>query len=219
MDSQNVLYKQAIENEKEMRLNKEYQKDYELADKLRKELFDSLGIESNYLADFYYRTIIDDKCIPILAKYIPLFKNVGIALNLITQQFWRKNNIACSNFLEKWYYDLKRNNTLTNMIETTLDNALVKIRDKNKIPFYIELIKDTDKFPLVMTMLAKWNIDEAKKIIISRLENDKIKTSSIRALGYYKDKNSIPLIEKCLKSDYSGVREEAKKVIDRLNKV
>ena len=70
-----------------------------------------------------------------------------------------------------------------------------------------------------MTMLAKWNIDEAKKIIISRLENDKIKTSSIRALGYYKDKNSIPLIEKCLKSDYSGVREEAKKVIDRLNKV
>lgn len=219
MDSQNVLYKQAIANEKEMRLNKEYQKDYELADKLRKELFDSLGIESNYLADFYYRTIIDDKCIPILAKYIPLFKNVGIALNLITQQFWRKGNVDCSNFLEKWYYDLKKSNALTNMIETTLDNAFVKIKDKSKISFYIELIKDNDKFPLVMTMLAKWNIDEAKEIIISRLKNDKIKTSSIRALGYYKDKNFIPLIEKYLKSDYSGVRKEAKKVIDRLNKV
>jgi hypothetical protein len=75
------------------------------------------------LADFYYRTIIDDKCIPILVKYIPLFKSVSIALNLITQQFWKKGNI-----------------------------------------------------------------DEAKKIIISRLENDKIKTLSIRALGYYKDK-------------------------------
>lgn len=211
MDSQNILYKQAIENEKEIRLNKEYQKDYELADKLRKELFDSLGVESNYLADFYYRTITDDNCIPILAKYIPLFKNVGIALNLITQQFWRKGNIDCSNFLEKWYYDLKKSNTLTNMIETTLDNAFVKIKDKSKIPFYIELIKDNDKFPLVMTMLAKWNIDEAREIIISRLENDKIKTSSIRALGYYKDKNSIPLIEKYLKSDYSGVRKEAKK--------
>lgn len=219
MDSQNILYKQAIQNEKEMRLNKEYQKDYELADKLRKELFDSLGIESNYLVDFYYRTIIDDKCIPILVKYIPLFKNVGIALNLITQQFWRKGNIDCSNFLEKWYYDLKKSNALTNMIETTLDNAFVKIKDKSKISFYIDLIKDNDKFPLVMTMLAKWNIDEAKKIIIGRLENDKIKTSSIRALWYYKDKNSIPLIEKHLKSDYSGVREEAKKVIDRLNKL
>lgn len=219
MDSQNILYKQAIENEKEMRLNKEYQKDYELADKLRKELFDSLGVESNYLADFYYRTITDEKCIPILAKYIPLFKNIGIALNLITQQFWRKGNIECSNFLEKWYYGLKNNNALTNMIETTLDNAFVKIRDKSKISFYIELIKDADKFPLVMIMLAKWNIDEAKNIIISRLENDKIKTSSIRALGYYKDKNTVPLIEKYLKSDYSGVREETKKVIDRLNKL
>lgn len=219
MDSQNVLYKQSIENEKEKRLNKEYQKDYELADKLRKELFDSLGVESDYLADFYYRTIIDDMCIPILIKYIPLFKDVGIALNLITQQFWRKGNVDCSNFLEKWYYDLKKSNALTNMIETTLDNAFVKIRDKSKISFYIELIKDNDKFPLVMTMLAKWNIDEAKKIIISRLGNDKIKTSSIRALGYYKDKNSIPLIEKYLKSDYSGVRKEAKKVIDRLNKL
>lgn len=219
MDSQNVLYKQAIENEKEMRLNKEYQKDYELADKLRKELFDSLGIESNYLADFYYRTIIDDKCIPILAKYIPLFKNVGIALNLITHQFWRKGNVDCSDFLEKWYYDLKKSNALTNMIETTLDNAFVKIKDKSKISFYIEPIKENDKFPLVMTMLAKWNIDEAKKIIISRLENDTIKTSSIRALGYYKDKNAIPLIEKYLKSDYSGVQKESKKVIDRLSKL
>lgn len=219
MDSQNILYKQAVENEKEMRLNKEYQKDYELADKLRKELFDSLGVESNYLVDFYYRTINDDKCISILAKYIPLFKNVGIALNLITQQFWRKGNIDCSNFLEKWYYDLKGNNALTNMIETTLDNAFVKIQDKNKISFYIEIIKDNDKFPLVMTMLGKWNIDAAKPLIISRLENDKIKTSSIRALGYYKDENTIPLIERHLKSEYSGVRQEAKKVIDRLNKL
>ncbi len=219
MDSQNILYKQAVENEKEMRLNKEYQKDYELADKLRKELFDSLGVESNYLVDFYYRTINDDKCISILAKYIPLFKNVGIALNLITQQFWRKGNIDCSNFLEKWYYDLKGNNALTNMIETTLDNAFVKIQDKNKISFYIEIIKDNDKFPLVMTMLGKWNIDAAKPLIISRLENDKIKTSSIRALGYYKDENTIPLIERHLKSEYFGVRQEAKKVIDRLNKL
>ena len=68
-------------------------------------------------------------------------------------------------------------------------------------------------------MLGRWNIDEAKAIIISRLENDKIKTSSIRALGYYKDKNTIPLIEKYLNSNYSGERDEAKKVINRLNKL
>ncbi len=219
MDSQNILYKQAIEYEKKMRSNEEYQKDYELANKLRKELYDSLGVESNYLTDLYYRTILDDNCISILAKYIPLFKNVGISLNLITQQFWRKNNVDCSNFLEKWYYDLKESDSLTDTIETTLDNAFVKIQDKNKIPFYIEIIKDNDKFPLVMTMLGRWNIDEVKPIIINRLENDKIKTHSIKALGYYKDKNTIPLIERYLKSDYSGVRQEAKKIIDRLNKL
>ena len=154
MDSQNILYKQAIEYEKKMRSNEEYQKDYELADKLRKELYDSLGVESNYLTDLYYRTILDDNCISILAKYIPLFKNVGISLNLITQQFWRKNNADCSNFLEKWYYDLKESDSLTDTIETTLDNAFVKIQDKNKIPFYIEIIKDNDKFDGVISSLC-----------------------------------------------------------------
>ncbi len=219
MESQSVLYKRDIEYEKQKRLSDKNKKDYELADKLRKELFDTLKVESNYLADFYYRTIIDDKCIPILAKYIPLFENVGISLNLITQQFWRKNNVECSNFLESWYKELKKRNALTNSIENTLDNAFANIKDKNKILFYINIIKDNDKFPLVMTMLGKWNIKEAKPLIINRLENDKIKTSSIRALGYYNDKNTIPLIEKHLKSEYSGVRQEAKKVIDKLNKL
>ena len=57
MDDQGVLYKRDIEYEKETRLNKDYQKDYELADELRKELFDTLGVESNCLTDFYYKII------------------------------------------------------------------------------------------------------------------------------------------------------------------
>ena len=81
-----------------MRLDDEKKKDYELADKMRTELFTTLGVESNYLVDFYYRTIIDDNCIPILEKYLLLFKDVSISLNLITQQFWRKNNKECSKF-------------------------------------------------------------------------------------------------------------------------
>lgn len=214
-----IHYQRDIEYEKQARLNGEIKEDYELADKLRKELFDSLGVESNYLADLFHRTIIDDKCIPILIKYIPLFENVGIALNLITQQFWRKNNVECSDFLESWYIELKNSNALTDTVENTLDNAFAKIGDKSKKAFYIELIKDTDKFPLVMTMLGRWKADEAKPIIINRLEKDKIKTSAIRALGYFKDKSTIPLIKKYLESEYAiGVRTEARKVIDRLNK-
>lgn len=217
MNNQDILYKRAIENEKQMRLNTDNKKDYELADELRKDLYDNLGIESNYLCDLTYRKIADDKCISILIKYIPLFQNVGISLNLITQQFWRKNNTECSDFLEKWYYDLKRDNALTNVIENTLDNAFVKIQDKSKISFYLQLIESIDKFPFVMEMLGKWNIEYAKPIIINRLKNDKIKTSSIRALGYYNDKTMLPLIEKYLESEYSGVRNEAKKVMERLN--
>ena len=193
--------------------------DFKLADQLRKDLYVLLGIESNYLCDLYYRKITDDKCISILIKYIPLFQNVGISLNLITQQFWRKKNTECSDFLENWYYDLKQANALTDIIENTLDNAFVKIQDKNKISFYLELIKSIDKFPFVMEMLGKWKIKDAKSIIINRLENDKIKTSSIKALGYYCDKATIPLIEKHLESEYSAVRKEAKKVIKNLNNI
>lgn len=217
IDEASVLYKQAVEYEKKQRLNLCDKEDYILADKLREELRIKLDVESNYLCDLTYRKIIDDKCIPILIKYIPLFKNIGISLDLITQQLYRKNNKECSNFLENWYYELKKSNKLTSVVENTLDNAFVKIRDKDKIPFYIKLIKENNKFPFVMEMLGKWNVIDAKPIIINRLENDGIKTSSIRALGYYNDKATIPLIEKYVESDYLGVRKEAKKVMDKLS--
>ena len=47
--------------------------------------------------------------------------------------------------------------------------------DKRKIAFYLQLIEKADQFPLVMTMLGKWNIENAKPIIINRLEIDRIK--------------------------------------------
>lgn len=107
IDEASVLYKQAVEYEKKQRLNSDNKKDYILADKLREELRIKLDVESNYLCDLTYRKIIDDKCIPILIKYIPLFKNIGISLDLIAQQLYRKNNKECSNFLEKMVLRIK----------------------------------------------------------------------------------------------------------------
>lgn len=43
MDRQDILYRQAMENEKQMRANMDNRKDYELADKLRKDLYDELA--------------------------------------------------------------------------------------------------------------------------------------------------------------------------------
>ena len=84
---------------------------------------------------------------------------------------------------------------MTYVIENTLDNTFVKIQDKSKCSFYLQLIENINKFPLVMEMLGKWKIEDAKVIILNRLKNDKIKTSSIRALGYYDDKTMLLLIE------------------------
>lgn len=215
----NVLYKRAIELEMKERLSKNNKKDIELEDQLRAELREKLGVESNYFCDLTYRKIKDDKCIPILAKYIPLFQNVGIGLDLISQQFYRKNNKECFEFLESWYYELKKNGKLNGKVENTLDNAFAKIGIKDNASFYLKLIKESNSFPMVMEMLGRWKIEEAKTIIIDRLEKDKVKTSSIRALGYYNDKATISLIEKYLESNYSGVRKEAKKVIDKLNNI
>ncbi len=219
MDRQDILYRQAMENEKQLRANRDNKEDYELADKLRKDLYDALGIESKGLTDLTYRKMADDQCISILIRYIPLFQNVGIRLDLIKQQFCRKNNTECSDFLEKWYYDLKRENALNKAIENTLDNAFAKIQDKRKVAFYLQCIEKADAFPLVMTMLGKWNIANAKPIIIDRLENDRIKTNAIRALGCYKDKSTVPLIEKYRNSAYPGVRKEAEKVLNKLSEL
>jgi len=155
-----------VEREKQDRLNGKDKKDYELVDELRRELFDKLGVESHYLADLTYRTVIDDRCIPIFSKYIPLFQNIGISLDLIQQQFYRKNNKECSDFLEQWYFQLKKQGLLTDRVENTLDNAFMRIRDKRKVDFYLELIKESDRFPFVMEMLGRWRVEDAKEIII-----------------------------------------------------
>ena len=212
----NILYQESVRKETENRIAEKNQRDYELVDELRKELRDQLGVESSCLTDLTYHKIPDDRCIPVLVKYIPLFQNTGIALSLVQQQFWRKHNQECSSFLETWYLELRKTGALTNVAENTLDNAFVKIGDKNKIPFYLELIKETDRFLLVMVMLAKWKVKEAKPVIINRLKRDKIKTAAIRALGYYEDKTMLPLLEKYLASEYPGVRQEAEKVIKKL---
>ena len=220
-DINNLFYKNAIEREIEERKNPQKTADYMLADKLRQELFDCLGVESYYFTDLCYRTIIDDKCVPILCKYIPLFNHKGFSEELITQQFWRKGNKDCSAFLKNWYYELVQKDAFDekSTLENTLDNALIKIQDKNEIPFLLELIKEKNRFPFTMAMLGRWKVEEAKPIIIRRLETDKSKTQAIRALGYYKDKSTIPLIEKYINDDKIGVRKEAKNVINRLKKL
>lgn len=130
-----VLYKADIERELQNRAAGVDAEDYILVDGLCADLKRCLGVECSSFQDLRYKTIKDDACIPIIIEYIPRFANIGFALELITQQFWRKGNNECSDFLEKWTLNLKAEGTLTKAAENTIDNAFVKIQDKTKQDF------------------------------------------------------------------------------------
>lgn len=181
-----VLYKADIERELYNRATGVDAEDYILVDSLCAELSRCLGVDCRSFQDLRYKTIKNDACIPIISKYIPQFANIGFALELITQQFWRKGNKECSNFLERWTLGLKANGRLSKA-ENALDNAFVKIQDKSKQDFFIGLICEKDAFPFTMEMLGRWKSEAALPVIIERLEVDTIKTSAITALGKYKD--------------------------------
>lgn len=204
-----VLYKADTEREMHNRAAGVDAEDYILVDSLCAELNRCLGVECSSFQDLRYKNIKSDACIPIISKYIPRFTNIGFALELITQQFWRKGNKECSNFLERWTVGLRANGRLSKAAENTLDNAFVKIQDKSKQDFLVGLIREKDAFPFTMEMLGRWKSDAALPIIIERLEVDTIKTSAITALGKYKDISLLPYIEPFINSTKAGEREAA----------
>ena len=115
-----VLYKADIERELYNRATGVDAEDYVLVDSLCAELSRCLGAECSSFQDLRYKTIKNDACIPIISRYIPRFTNIGFALELITQQFWRKGNKECSDFLERWTLELKANERLLKAAENTL---------------------------------------------------------------------------------------------------
>lgn len=204
-----VLYKADIERELYNRATGVDAEDYILVDSLCVELSRCLGVDCSSFQDLRYMHIKNDACIPIIGKYIPQFTNIGFALELITQQFGRKDNKECSNFLERWTLELKANGRLSKAAENTLDNAFVKIQDKSKQDFLIGLICEKDAFPFTMEMLGRWKSEAALPVIIERLEVDTIKTSAITALGKYKDLSLLPYIEPFINSTKAGERKAA----------
>lgn len=211
-----VLYKADIERELYNRATGVDVEDYILVDSLCAELNRCLGVDYSSFQDLRYKHIKNDACIPIICRYIPQFANIGFALELITQQFWRKGNKECSNFLERWTLELKANGRLSKVTENTLDNAFIKIQDKSKQDFLIGLIREKDAFPFTMEMLGRWKIEAALPIIIERLEADTIKTSAITALGKYKDISLLPYIEPFINSTKAGERKAATRAVKQI---
>lgn len=135
-----VLYKADIEREWHNRAIGVDTEDYILVDSLCAELNRCLGVGCSSFQDLRYMHIKNDACIPIISRYIPRFTNLRFALEIITQQFWRKGSRECTDFLERWASELKANGRLSKAAENTLDNAFVKIQDKSKQDFLMGLI-------------------------------------------------------------------------------
>lgn len=150
-----VLYKADIEREWHNRAIGVDTEDYILVDSLCAELNRCLGVGCSSFQDLRYMHIKNDACIPIISRYILRFTNLGFALEIITQQFWRKGSRECTDFLERWASELKANGRLSKAAENTLDNAFVKIQDKSKQDFLIGLICEKDDFPFTMEMLGR----------------------------------------------------------------
>ena len=190
--------------------------DYILVDSLCAELNRCLGVGCSSFQDLRYMHIKNDACIPIISRYIPRFTNLRFALEIITQQFWRKGSRECTDFLERWASELKANGRLSKAAENTLDNAFVKIQDKSKQDFLIGLICEKDAFPFTMEMLGRWKSEAALPVVIERLEVDTIKTSAITALGKYKDISLLPYIEPFINSTKAGERKAAARAVKQI---
>lgn len=217
-----ALYKSAIEEEKEDRIKEKGTKDMNLIEKLLEET-NSIGYNIKYFADFRFRKFEDKKIIPILKEYIGKFDNDGISSELISvlgQKGWNE----CTEFILEQLYNIENIEELNNSyIFVSINNALYKIKDKQYIKEYLKIIENpklAKEMFLVMWMLGRWQVEEAKKIYLNYLKTKDIELvfMTIRALSYYKDEKIIDHIEPFLNWEDKDMRKSAEKAINRIKK-
>ena len=192
--------------------------DYALADALRDELRERLGIETTSFSHLTSIRIADDACVEIIIPYLWRFRNTGFVQELITQHFWRKGSRACSDFLEEWTRHCIENDKMKGVMENALDNAFIHIQDKRKALFYVELMREGYDFPFTMEMLGRWRVPEALPIILDRINdpNYLLPQNAISALGGYKDPQHLPIFREWLEDCGPATRKAAATAIRRI---
>lgn len=214
----NVIYNDAIKEEIKWREDKNNSHDIELIDKIIAEI-NGLGYDLKYEADLRLRDINDKRIIPIVSKYLLQFENDGFAEGLIG--IIAKRNFYESTPLVLELYEKIRNASGDHQ-SLYCDNALYDIKDKQYINKYLEFLQnesDASRLPLTMTMLAKWNVPEAKKFFLHYLdaENRELVFTAIECLGYYKDDSSIiTALNNHLNSNDKDIIKAIKKALKKL---
>lgn len=218
-----ILYQNAIEEEKEWRKEKINIHDVEIVDKLLYEVR-ALGYSYNYLADITHRDNSDEKILNILLQYIGCFKDEEISAFLISA-IGRPGNLNATETILKNYANSSEESQRT--LAGFYDNALYRIKDKRYICDYLNLLKNPEtaiRFPLTMIMLAKWHNEEAKLLFLKYLNcpEDQINLLfiALEALSYYTDKDGLIIkeINKKSQGPNKNLAMVAKKVAKKLKK-
>lgn len=217
-----ALYRNAIEDEEEWLKKEVSKKDKVLLESLLSDI-NEIGYNIKYFSDFRFRKFDDKKIIPILKEYIGEFDNDGISSELISvmgQKGWNE----CTEFILEQLYKIENIEELNNSyIFVSINNALYKIKDKRYIKEYIKIIENpklAKEMFLVVWMLGRWQVEEAKKIYLNYLKTKDIELvfMTIRALSYYKDEKIINHIEPFLNWEDKDMRKSAEKAINRIKK-
>lgn len=213
-----ALYSDAIKEEKKWRENQDNKHDFELIDSIIAEI-NELGYNFKYEADLRWRDIQDKKVIPIFGKYLLKFENTGFAEDYISI-IAKKGYFESTPIVFDLYEKVKKISGIHQSV--ACDNAFYKIKDKQYINKYLELLKNEDdatRLPLTMTLLAKWNILEAKEYFMHHLDshNRDLVFIAIECLSYYKNDSSITTaLNHHLISDDKDIIKAIKKALKRL---
>lgn len=233
-------------------------KDYQCSENDRKLLKDLFNDINKYAStNFHYLAELDTFTIngisPIAIKYIDKFKSETIR-KILMQQVVADKIKDCDKLVLKWYLHFKESEeyiSKPNMpspahIHVSYDNVFTKLKPKRLTKELLNLSynpRDFHYLPLTMSMLASWKLPEFRDLLISYLDDEKIKAedvglnedfdnvypslstirmdakfTAIKGLRYFPSEDTRVIIMGYINDSNSDIRDLAKKTLKVIEK-
>lgn len=202
----NVLYRNALDEERIWRSNPNNRHDVLLFDEMLSEI-NMNGYNYKYYPDISMRKHEDKVIVDIIANYIGQYFDEGITGELVRSIGTKNGKIATERII-KSFFNLSEKSKHNHAL--FYNEALGKINDKRYISEYLLMIKSPEYaqwFGSVMNMLGKWKNDSAKLIFLDYLNSNNVDliVTAAQALRYYKnDPDVIQALQDCLKRNSSS---------------
>lgn len=103
-----------------------------------------------------------------------------------------------------------------------IGNSLEIIRDQSKLHEFVEIIQNKEhgrSRQMIVTLVGKLGGAKEAPVLIELLQDQDVNLHEIDAIGSLKDPILIPYVEPFLTHQIAGYRNEAKRVIKKLEKI